>query len=163
LSRFMTGDENWIYGHDPETKQQSSKWKSPNKPRLKKARQVTSRWFITENSSWHASQSVMHTTVTFYGNCMKMCESFAPNFGNKGIDCYLMTTHHLTHPFSPRNFLLKQHDCRPHTPYLLDFAPSVLISVTLIEDNAILTQLRWSRQFTGRAEHPHRTWFPGCI
>jgi hypothetical protein len=25
-------------------------------------------------------QSIPHTTATFYGNCMKMCEDFAPNF-----------------------------------------------------------------------------------
>jgi hypothetical protein len=25
----ITGDESWIYGYDPETKQQSPEWKSP--------------------------------------------------------------------------------------------------------------------------------------
>jgi hypothetical protein len=40
LSSVITGDESWIYGYDPETKQQSSQWKSPNSPRPKKARQV---------------------------------------------------------------------------------------------------------------------------
>jgi hypothetical protein len=43
LSRFITGDESWIYGYDPETKQQSFQWKSPNSLRLKKARQVKSK------------------------------------------------------------------------------------------------------------------------
>jgi histone-lysine N-methyltransferase SETMAR len=43
LSRFITGDESWIYSYDPETKQQPSQWKSPNSPRLKKARQVKSK------------------------------------------------------------------------------------------------------------------------
>jgi hypothetical protein len=36
LSRVATGDESWIYGYDPETKQQSSRWKSPYSPRLDK-------------------------------------------------------------------------------------------------------------------------------
>jgi len=36
LSRVITGDESWIYSYDPETKQQSSQWKSPS-PRPKKA------------------------------------------------------------------------------------------------------------------------------
>jgi hypothetical protein len=27
------GDENWIYGYEPETKQQLSQWKSPQSPR----------------------------------------------------------------------------------------------------------------------------------
>jgi hypothetical protein len=29
LSRVVTGDENWIYGYDPETKQRTSKWEFP--------------------------------------------------------------------------------------------------------------------------------------
>jgi len=39
MSRVITGDESWVYGYDPESKQQSSQWKSPGSPRLKKARQ----------------------------------------------------------------------------------------------------------------------------
>jgi hypothetical protein len=33
LSRVITGDYSWIYGYDPETKHQSSQWKSSNSPR----------------------------------------------------------------------------------------------------------------------------------
>jgi hypothetical protein len=42
LSRVITGDESWVYGYDPETKQQFSQRKSPMSPRPKKARQVKS-------------------------------------------------------------------------------------------------------------------------
>jgi hypothetical protein len=42
LSKVVTGDEIWIYGYDPETKQQSSQKKCPPAPRTKKARQVKS-------------------------------------------------------------------------------------------------------------------------
>ena len=42
LSRVITGDESWVYGYEPETKQQSSQWKSPMSPRPKMARQVKS-------------------------------------------------------------------------------------------------------------------------
>lgn len=42
MSRVITGDESWVYGYDPETKQQSSQWKSPKSPRPKKALQVRS-------------------------------------------------------------------------------------------------------------------------
>jgi hypothetical protein len=42
LSKVITGDETWINGYDPETKQQSSQRKSPHSPRPKKARQVKS-------------------------------------------------------------------------------------------------------------------------
>jgi hypothetical protein len=40
LSRVIPGNESWIYGYDPETKQQSSQWKSPDSPRPKKVRQM---------------------------------------------------------------------------------------------------------------------------
>ena len=40
LSRVITGDESRLYDYDPETKQQSSQWKTPSSPRPKKARQV---------------------------------------------------------------------------------------------------------------------------
>jgi hypothetical protein len=42
ISNIITGDETWMYGYDPETKQQSSQCKSPNSPRAKKARQFRS-------------------------------------------------------------------------------------------------------------------------
>lgn len=42
LSKLITGDETWVYGYDPETKQQSSQWKRPASPRPRKARQVRS-------------------------------------------------------------------------------------------------------------------------
>jgi len=42
ISNITTSDETWVYGYDPETKQQSSQWKSPNSPRPKKVRQVRS-------------------------------------------------------------------------------------------------------------------------
>lgn len=43
LKTVITGDESWVYGYDPETKVQSSQWKSPQSPRPKKARQVRSK------------------------------------------------------------------------------------------------------------------------
>jgi hypothetical protein len=30
ISNIITGDEAWVYGYDPEIKQQSSQWNSPN-------------------------------------------------------------------------------------------------------------------------------------
>jgi histone-lysine N-methyltransferase SETMAR len=42
ISSVITGDETWVYFYDPETKQQSSQWKSPNSRRPKKAHQVRS-------------------------------------------------------------------------------------------------------------------------
>jgi histone-lysine N-methyltransferase SETMAR len=42
ISSIITGDETWVYGYEPETKQQSLRWKSPNSLRPKKAHQVRS-------------------------------------------------------------------------------------------------------------------------
>jgi len=42
LSNVITGDETWVYAYDLETKTQSSQWKSPGSPWMKKARQVRS-------------------------------------------------------------------------------------------------------------------------
>jgi len=39
LGNVIMGDETWIYGYNPETRVQSSQWKSPSSPRVKKARQ----------------------------------------------------------------------------------------------------------------------------
>ena len=30
LKKVITGDESWVYGYDPETKQKSSQWKRPD-------------------------------------------------------------------------------------------------------------------------------------
>jgi histone-lysine N-methyltransferase SETMAR len=42
MSSIITGDESWVYGYDPETKQMSSQWQTQSSPRPKKARQVKS-------------------------------------------------------------------------------------------------------------------------
>jgi histone-lysine N-methyltransferase SETMAR len=39
FQNLITGDKSWVYGYDPETKVQSSQWKTLNSPRLKKVRQ----------------------------------------------------------------------------------------------------------------------------
>jgi hypothetical protein len=64
----------------------------------------TLRGLLKKNLSQQAKQSILHTTVMFYGDRMKMCEDFAPNFGDKRTGCCSMTTHHLTLPLSPGNF-----------------------------------------------------------
>jgi hypothetical protein len=62
---------------------------------------------FTNNSSWQASQSVVHATVTFYGDRVKMYLDFAPNFGDKVTGFCITTTHRLTLPLSQSNFLPK--------------------------------------------------------
>jgi len=43
LLNIITGDESIVYAYDPETKLQSSQWKSPGSPRPKKARMRKSK------------------------------------------------------------------------------------------------------------------------
>jgi len=39
LGNVIMGDETWVYGYDPETRVQSSQWKSPSSAHMKKVRQ----------------------------------------------------------------------------------------------------------------------------
>jgi hypothetical protein len=75
---------------------------------------------ITKNLSSQAKQSILNTTVTFYGDCVKMCEDFAPNIGDKTIGCCITTKHHTS--FFTKNFLpKKQHVCCPSSTLLFSF------------------------------------------
>jgi hypothetical protein len=122
LSSVITGDKGYIYGYDPETKQQFSQWRSPNSPRACSYFPLTSRGLFTKNLAWQAKQSIVHTTVTFYGNCTKICKDFAPNFGDKRTGCCITTMHHLTLPFLPGNFFNKNNmTVVPHPPYFSFF------------------------------------------
>jgi hypothetical protein len=84
-----------------------------------------SRGLFSNNSFWHAKQSISHTTVTFYGDYVKICEDFAPNFGDKKLAVasrQRTDSHFLFHQgYSDE----KQNDCRP---------PSTLLSVSQIEN-----------------------------
>ena len=46
LGNVITVDKTWVCGYDPETRVQSSQWKSPSSPRTKKYvnQDPTSRW-----------------------------------------------------------------------------------------------------------------------
>ena len=109
-ARVITGDESWVYGYDPETKRQSSQWKSPTSRRPKKARQVKSNlksMIITFFDSKGIVQKefvptgqtgIPGSTAKFCGDCVKKCEDIAPNFGENRPGCFTMTTHRLTLP-----------------------------------------------------------------
>jgi hypothetical protein len=68
---------------------------------------LSSSVLFAKNSSWQAKQSIPHTTVTFYGYCVKMCEDFAPNLGDRITCCCITTVLRLTLPSSPGNCLPK--------------------------------------------------------
>jgi histone-lysine N-methyltransferase SETMAR len=79
ISNTITGDETWVYGYDPETKQQSSQWKSPNSPRPKKSasssqhRQVPVDYFFDFQGIVHREFVPPGQTVSgkFYSEVLK--------------------------------------------------------------------------------------------
>jgi len=78
LSRVITSDESWVYGYDPETKQQSSQWKSPTSPRSKKVGQVKS--------------NLKSMIITFFDNKGIVHKEFVPTGQtvNSGFYCEVL-------------------------------------------------------------------------
>jgi hypothetical protein len=71
--------------------------------------------------------------MTFYGDCMKRCEDFVANFGDKrtGFGSRQLTVlDFLTSGFF---YQKTKHDCHPQQPHLPDLGPCDF-SVFLIED-----------------------------
>jgi hypothetical protein len=64
---------------------------------------------FTNNSSWLAEQSILHVTMTFYGDCMKMRVDFALNLAKKEL---AVASRQRTF-FSPVIFYQQQHDYHP--------------------------------------------------
>jgi hypothetical protein len=74
-----------------------------------------------------AEQTVLNTSVTFYGDCTKMCEDFISNFGGKGTGCRST----FFRP-SPGNFLTKNNmTVIFHPPYSPDFSPATFMFLGL--------------------------------
>jgi hypothetical protein len=81
------------------------------------------RGLFIKNLSWQAKQSIQHTTVTLYGDCVKICEYFASNVGDKRTGCCIATMHRNTF-FSPGNFFTKTNMAVVlHPTYSIDLAP----------------------------------------
>ena len=119
LSRFITGDETWVYGYDPETKRQSSQWKSSTSPRPKTVRQVKSNLksiiisFFDIEGIVHKEFVPTGQTVNsgFYCKVLRRMReklrTHRPNCGENRPGCFIMTTHRLTLPSSPSSFWRK--------------------------------------------------------
>jgi hypothetical protein len=44
MSRIITGDETWVYGHDSQTKLHSWQWRSPSSTALRKQDKSDQMW-----------------------------------------------------------------------------------------------------------------------
>jgi hypothetical protein len=112
------------------------RWRA--KSRANSSFSLTSRGLFTRDSSWHAKQSIPHTTVTFYGDWVTMWEAVAPNFGNKRTGCCIITTHRITISFLLGNLL-------PKTTWLSSPTHPTFLRFPSWNQNwkaAILTQLK---------------------
>jgi histone-lysine N-methyltransferase SETMAR len=58
VSNIITGEKTWVYVYDPETKQQSSQWKSPNSTRPKKS--SSSQQCYVHVDSFFDIQDIVH-------------------------------------------------------------------------------------------------------
>jgi len=136
LSKVVTRDETWCYGYDPETKQASSQWKTPNSPKPKKARQVQSNVkimfisFFDANGIVHKEFVPPGQTVNrqFYLQVLKRLHDSVrkkrPEMWSSG-NWFL---HHDNAPahtaLSVQQFLAKNNmTVIPHPPYSPDLAP----------------------------------------
>jgi len=128
------GDETWVYGYDPETRVQSSQWKSPSSAHMKKVRQsrynikVMIVFFDLDGSVW-AELVPRNTTVNseYYKGLL---ERLRKNVGRKRFETWAngFILHHDNAPCHTlllvRQFLSNKNiTVCPHPPYSLDLAP----------------------------------------
>jgi len=137
LSNVITGDETWVYAYDLETKTQSSQWKSPGSPRLKKARQVRSNIKSMLICFFDQKENVLKEFVppgqtvnaAFY---TKVLRRLRENVRRERPDQWQNNTWLLHHDIAPahaalltRRFLTNNNmTVVPHPPYSPDLAPS---------------------------------------
>ena len=95
LKNTVTGEESWVYGYDPETKQQLSQWKGPMSPRSKKGCQVRSKIKVMLLAFFDSEGIVHHEYVPdgqtinkeFYMEVLwHLCESFRWKWLEKWLD-----------------------------------------------------------------------------
>ena len=111
LKKVITCDDSWLYGYDIETEAQSSQWKRPEGPRLKKVRKVSYMWkfcslFSLNTMAWcimnfchSVVRSIWNTTLKLYADCWKQFVRNAQNCGKTNHEFYTMLAHQLTHRF----------------------------------------------------------------
>jgi len=135
-SRVITDDESWVYDYDPETKQQSTQWKTPSSPRPKKAGQVRSN-IKSMLIIFLDIQGIVHKKFVPPGQTLNgkfYCEvlrQLRENVRRKRSEMWKNGNWLLHHNNAPahtslivREFLIKNNITTvPHPAYSLDLAP----------------------------------------
>ena len=175
LSRFITGDESWVYGYDPETKQQSSQWKSPTSSRPKKARQVKCN-FNSMIITFFDVKGIVHKEFVstgqnlnsgFYCDVLRRLRENVRRRRPKLWQEQIWLLHHEN--FRPHTAVSgeKQNDCHPPPTVLPWFGTLWLLPISKneIESERMPVWYHWGD--TGRiaesAWHSDRKGLPGSV
>ena len=135
FDRVITGDETWCFQYDPETKRQSTQWKTQNSPRPKKARMSRSQvktmlvcFFDTKGIVYYEfiAQGPMVNQQCYLEVLTRLCESVRRKRPRLWPDKWIL--HHYNAPahdaLGVREFLAKNAITkRDHPPYSPDLAP----------------------------------------
>jgi len=136
LLNVITGDESIVYAYDPETKLQSSQWKSPGSPRPKKARMQKSKLktmlicFFDQEGIVHREFVPPGMTVSadFYCDVLRRLRENVRRKRPQKWQNQNLIIHHDNAPahrsFKVSQFLAKNNMTMvPHPPYSPDLAP----------------------------------------
>ena len=136
LLNVITGDESIVYAYDPETKLQSSQWKSPASPRPKKARMQKSKLktmlicFFDQEGIVHREFVPPGMTVNadFYCDVLRRLRENVRRKRPQKWQNQKLIIHHDNAPahrsFKVSQFLAKNSmTVVPHPPYSPDLAP----------------------------------------
>lgn len=137
LDRIVTGDESWCYQYDPETKRQSSEWRSPSSPRQKKFRFEKSKIKVMLIAFFDCDGLIHHEFLPpnmtingqFYTEVLdrlrKRIRRVRPHFQQNG-SWLLLHDNARPHIALPVRRFLAQHGVveMQHPPYSPDLAPA---------------------------------------
>ena len=179
MTSVITGDESWVYGYDPETKQMSSEWKTASSPRPKKARQVKSNAktmlieFIDIDVLVHHEYVPTGQTLNkeFYETVLQHRRDSVRRHRPENWRSGAWILHHYNAPahraVTTNEFLAKHNiPSLPHPPYSPDLAPWLLL-VPATEENNERSPIRWhwrgESQLDETNEGCYKKWLPEVL
>jgi hypothetical protein len=98
------------------------------------------------NLSWQAKQSILHPTVMFYSDCMKMCEDFALNLGDKRTTFCVMTLSH-TSFFIEEFFTKNNMTVALHPSYISVFRFKIKLKGRYFDKTSTMHLKKWQEHW----------------